>query len=94
MSFGVQIWDGSGNLVYDSSVAVGGIIADVRVFPAGSAGAVLTYPVYLGRAVEIIPLTADSSSSSYGVVADTDLGYPRVTVSSFGGDRRFAVEVY
>lgn len=93
MSFGVQIWNSAGVSVYDSSAAVGGVIADVKTYAAG-ATATLTYPAYPGRSVEIIPLISGNDTANYNVTTDTTLGYPRVTVASSGAIRKFAVEVY
>jgi hypothetical protein len=92
MTQGLQVFNPAGSLVWDSSTVAGGAVADVRSFlPTDTA--TLTYPAFAGRSVYIINLRIRTEAGVSGVAADTALGYPRVTVSTAGSGRRFAVVV-
>jgi hypothetical protein len=93
MTTALQLFNDEGTLHWDSRNVAGGVIADVREY-AATATATLTYPVFAGRSVEIVPLLLRVQAGTMGVVADTTLGYPRVQVSAASTTRRFAVEVY
>ncbi|WP_338678908.1 hypothetical protein OPV09_17405 [Janthinobacterium sp. TB1-E2] len=93
MMAALQLFNDNGTKNWDSRTVAGGIIADVRQY-ASTETAVLTYPIFAGRSVEIVPLLLWVEAGTMGVVADTALGYPRVTVSVASTTRRFAVEVY
>lgn len=89
---GITIYNPAGTEVWNSDNVAGGVIADVRAY-TGSESATLTYPIFAGRSVLIVPLLANNSASDNGVSADVDLGYPRVTVAAASSTRRFAVVV-
>lgn len=89
MTFGVQTFDASGGLVWDSSVAVGGIVADSRQVASG-VSTTFTYPAYAGRTPFLIGLLDTTPAS---ITVDTTLGYPRVSVASAGIARRFILAV-
>lgn len=93
MAYGLQLFNSSGVLTWDSSTVVGGVLADVRTY-AASGTATLLYPAFAGNYVRIIHLLVWNEAGTAGVVADTALGYPRVTVSAASTTRKFALEVY
>lgn len=90
MTFGVQVFDASSTLVWDSTTVVGGIPADVRFYAAGASGATLSYPQFAGMSAFIL----DGSQATAFVSLDTSAGYPVVTVSSPSVDMVFLLMVY
>lgn len=96
MSFGMQLFDGSGSLVWDSTAVLGGCAIDLQTVAAGATPS-FTYPAHAGRTAAVQPVraewwsTARPSSSDFGVTVDTSLGYPRVTVASRPYNRTFLV---
>lgn len=88
MPAGLQIYDSSGNLRFDSTTAKGGVFIDSMVFSPGSSG-VLTFPDYAGAT----PLIVDQSRALQDpeITTDTTLGYPRITVPSKAEERAFLV---
>jgi hypothetical protein len=90
VSFGLQSFDASGNLIFDSTTAVGGVVADYRTY-GPSESATLTYPSFPGATAFLVFLYPNTTT----VTLDSSLGYPRVTVSSGAdGPRRFLLFVY
>jgi hypothetical protein len=87
--FGVQIFKSDGSLFFDTSVAIGGVFLGTRSY-APTDTATETFPAFAGATPLVTPLVAEGT---VGVAVDTSLGYPRVTVSSGGVGRRFAVMV-
>lgn len=88
-AFGVKTYDASGNLMFDSTTAAGGIAIDYREY-GPSDSATLIYPDYAGHAAFLMHIFPSRQT----VTLDTSLGYPRVTVSGgAGGARRFLVMV-
>lgn len=87
MSYGLRTWDASGNLLFDSTAAVGGVVIDVQSLASGASGT-FTYPALAGRAVKTQMLVgnwqinAKPAAPDFGVSSDTSLGYPRVVCAS------------
>lgn len=90
MAYGIQVFDASGALSWDSTTVVGGVVADYREYLAGTSG-VLLYPDFAGRTVFLIPVL-DSTTAT--VTVDTGLGYPRVTIVTATFARRFMLVVF
>lgn len=93
--WGFQVFDDDDDtiVVWDSALVAGGVIAHVGAYqPAETA--VLTFPSYAGRSVQIVPSFGWFYAASATVVADTALGWPRVTVTASNAVRRFFVVVY
>lgn len=88
MPAGLQIYDSSGNLRFDSTTAKGGVFVDSMIFAPGSSG-VLTFPDFAGAT----PLVMDQSRTLQDpeITVDTLLGYPRVTVPVKSEERSFLV---
>lgn len=80
MSYGVQCRDSDGSLFYDSSVAVGGVVAGFYVYGPG-ATATLPFPRYAGRQADIVILSGAPSSADSGVSISFASGYPVVSVA-------------
>lgn len=74
MTFGLQLFNASGQVSFDSRYAQGGVIADQVTRAAGSGTEVRTYPAFAGR-------TAIVKAGGYDAPGAVDyaLGYPRVT---------------
>ena len=51
MSFVVKLWDTSGNVTFDSDLAVGGVCLGFYTVPSG--GGEITFPSYTGSVVGI-----------------------------------------
>lgn len=91
MSYGVQTFDSSGALQFDSTTTLGGgVVADLRQYAAGAGGEVVDYPQWAG----LTPLLLDCGGSDGFVTLTTSPGYPRVTVTSPSGPMTFAVAVF
>jgi hypothetical protein len=76
MTFGLQITTASGEVVFDSTAAVGGVLADVVSRAASGSPTTVSYPAFAGHT----PYSADAGGN-FGVGAwDTSLGYPRLTI--------------
>lgn len=90
MAYGVQIFNAGGSLLWDSSVAGSGIVADVLVLPAGGPWT-YTYPDFAGRTVNIVALVYLGTTLA---TVDTALGYPRVTVPNDANARTFLVVAF
>lgn len=94
MSFGVQVFDTAGTLVWDSRTVAGAVVADILSYSSGGSGT-HTYPDFAGRSVDVIHLTwSGHGGQGAGITTDTSLGYPRVTVASRTFPRNFIVIVY
>lgn len=89
MTFGLAVRDATGALVWDSRTAPTGVVGDVRLVPANQS-AVFTYPAFAGRVTHALNLFTDGD---VGITVDTALGYPRVTVPSYPGERKVLVLV-
>lgn len=75
-TYGLQIFDGSGTLIFDSTTAAGGVVVDLKKFVASDSGT-FTYPLFAGRAASLVGAPSDGS-----ITMDTALGYPRVIVTT------------
>jgi hypothetical protein len=92
MAFGLKVFDGSGNVTFDSTVAVGFVPIGVFNIAGGASGFTNTYPALAGRTPVVIPFDA----GTYGltnVTTDVSLGYPRLTVTTASGRRLFMLGV-
>lgn len=89
MTYGIQTFDAAGTLLWDSSTAAAGVVADVQNV-AGGASATFTYPDFAGRSAAALVLLGFGNT---GVTADTALGYPRVTVPNYPDPRTVLVLV-
>ena len=79
MSYGLRIWNPSGVLVFDSTLAVGGLPVG---FWAGGAG-VLSFPEYAGRTMQALNISgAETFATAVPVSISYGPGYPVVTVDS------------
>lgn len=90
MAYGIQTFDASGNLLWDSNTAGPGVIADILSIAAG-ASSTTTYPDFAGRGCGAIVLEGLGDT---GVTSDTLLGYPRVTAPSYPDPRTVLVAVF
>ena len=93
MTFGLKVYDASAALIYDSTVAVGGVVVDVQSFGVGASGT-LTYPAFSGYSAIVITRDVGTTGQMNSAVVDYGLGYPRVTVSAVGYSRTFIVVAY
>jgi hypothetical protein len=90
MTFGVQIADTAGSVIWDSTTVVGGMIADFRSYASGAAGETISYPQWAGYTAFLI---VSGSATATTISLATSAGYPVVTVIS-GGYQTFALGVY
>lgn len=96
MSFGIQIFDTSGALVWDSTTVTDGCVIDVLTVSPGSTPT-FEYPSLAGRSVSTQPIqgqtlgTLSTDGGDFGVTSDTSLGYPRVVCASSPVTRTFLV---
>lgn len=78
MAFGVQAFDSAGTLIFDTTSAGGGVVADL-IDMADGAALVKEYPGYAGHTCRAMAL---SYAGPYGTAVDYVLGWPRLTISS------------
>lgn len=91
MPSGIQVWDASGNLTFDSNDAAGGCVADIVASTTSSQ--VKNYSIFAGRSAFVVLLkgyVTGSVTISYGS------GYPSITFPATGaaGDAEWVVFVY
>lgn len=92
MSFGVQVNNAAGSLVWDSTTAIGGgVVADYQEIAAGASYS-KSFPEFAGRTPIVIPIADSADAPSISV--DTALGYPRITVTALPQIRLFMLGVY
>lgn len=89
MAYGMQVYGPSGEVWFDSNLAVAGVPTDYVVVAANAAGFTRTYPVFPGRTAKAVSL--DLGGAVGGVTFDYILGYPRMTVTQDFVQRAFAV---
>jgi hypothetical protein len=77
---GIQAFDGSGALLFDSRTAVGGVGGDYREYAAGFSGETISYPQWAGYSAILL--------------LDMSPGYPVVTVGGSSSARTFSLLVY
>ena len=82
MADGLRIWNAAGNLTFDSTLAVGGVLVAIVTVPY--AGGIYTFPSYPASMTGVV---VSSGYRFYGdpwvqAVYDTALGYPRFTFPS------------
>lgn len=90
MSFGAQVFNSSGALIWDSSTVGAGVVADVLVVAAGASGT-YEYPDFAGRSVGAVAVAYLGTEVP---TTDTALGWPRVTIPSDVSDRTILVVVF
>lgn len=82
MPEGIRVRDVNGVEIWNSYTVSGGTLADVKIY-APSESATLTYPAFAGNGAYLVTIAGILPASGIpGVVLDTALGYPRVTVSA------------
>ena len=91
--WGMQLFDDDEKVFFDSDAVAGGVIAHVGVYAAAET-TTLTFPIFAGRSVVIVPDWGWFYDAATSVAVDTALGYPRLTVAASSGIRRFFVVVY
>jgi hypothetical protein len=91
VTFGVQTYDGSAGLVYDTTTALGGaVVGDYRKYASGAAGETINYTQWAGLSAMLI----DCGNSGEYVSLDMSGSYPVVTVTTPTGDIVFGLMVY
>lgn len=91
MTYGVQTFDGSGTLEYDTTTALGGaVVGDYRKYASGAAGETVNYPQWAGLSAMLI----DCGNSGEYTSLNTSGSYPVVTVTTPSGDMVFGLMVY
>lgn len=90
MTYGLQIMDASGTLVWDSNTVLGGVPGDFREYSGATAGETVSYPQFAGLTAVLL----DSGGVSRGITMDVSAGYPVITVASTGLYRSFTLMVY
>jgi hypothetical protein len=91
--WGMQTFDDNETVEWDSRDVAGGVIATVATYEAAGTG-VLLFPEFSGRSVQIVPDRVWFVGADDTVVADTAMGYPRVTITVASAPRRFMVVVF
>ena len=84
---GVQQFDASGTVTFDSRTAVGGVVGDFREYAAGFSGETVSYPQWAGYSAMLLRYGSSITLSVSG-------GYPVVTVSSDANARSYVLLVY
>ena len=90
MSFGVQTFDSSGVLQFDSLTAVGGVFGDFQKFAAGQSGTTFSYPQWAGLSAYLV----DCGNAAPYISLSTSAGYPVVTVTTPATAMSFALVVF
>lgn len=90
MAYGIQTFDASGALMWDSSTAVGGLVGDYVKVAAGTAGYTINYPQWAGLAA----LLVDCGGSHENVSLNASGSYPVVTITTPPQDIAFGLLVY
>ena len=80
MTYGLQLFNAAGTLVFDSGQAVGGVC--LGFFNVPNTGATFTFPAYVGRTG--VAIAANSGSLDY--TADNAPGYLRFTFPAQPGN--------
>lgn len=75
MTYGMRIWDGDGNLTFDSTAAAGGVCLGFVTPTAGTLS--FSYPDFVGYTGVV--LNAAGNVPALVVAADNSLGYLRFT---------------
>lgn len=78
---GIQVFDATGAVVFDSLTSLGGVIAGTYVYQPGGTDTLL-FPSFAGRTARINMITSGRGGPVPAI--DYGLGYPRVTVSAGG----------
>lgn len=84
MSFGLILRDDSGNVTFDSTLAVGGVPIALHTVASG-ASPVYSWPSLAGRAIKALTFAGNYGSQ---FTIDYSLGYPRISYAAQGGVAR------
>lgn len=90
MTFGVQVFNASSQLIWDSRTAGSGVVATVIALASGASGT-YTFPDFAGRTAGVV------SIAYFGTVVPTvdyALGYPRVTIPADSQPRQILVAMF
>lgn len=79
MATGIQVWDDTSNLVFDSNLAVGGYLTDVVL--GSTSTQVKSYPEYAGKTAVV---QAVFGSANPVPTISYASGYPVVTIPAYG----------
>lgn len=77
MAYGLQIWNASGTLVFDSTAAVGGVCLGFYTVPSG--GGSTSFPTITGATGVALAAWSGAPVNSTLIVIDNTLGYLRFT---------------
>jgi len=92
MAYGLRVWDASGNLVFDTTTAKGGVVVGYFTY---STGTTLSYSGFAGRTMQVLPASGvEFDSNDIGVTISTASGYPVVTVATRTNARSFILAVF
>jgi hypothetical protein len=89
MSYGLQVFDASGSLAFDSRTAAGGVCLGIFTVPAS--GGVFTFPE-MGSGLQGYCINFQGKSIQ-GMQFDNNLGYPRFTFPNLNWPRYVALFV-
>lgn len=84
-TIGIQVFDSTGTLQWDSRTAVGGVVGDYQPYTSGD---IFSYPQWAGLSAMLIDCGNDEGVISVSVSS----GYPVVTATSGSGS--FALVVW
>ena len=87
---GIQVFDSTSTLQWDSRTALGGVVGDYRQYAAGASGETINYPQGAG----LNALLLDCGGADGSVSLDTSGSYPVVTVAPLGAAFSFALLVW
>lgn len=90
MSVGVQAFDSSGVLEWDSTTAISGLVGDYRKYASGASGETINYTQWAGLSAMLLVCGPGGEFVSL----DTSGSYPVVTVTSPTVDIVFSLMVY
>ena len=91
MTYGLRTYNSSGVLQFDSTTAVGGVVATIQNVAAGTTGYTLNFPQWAGRAGFL--LFYDNNAPFYTSLSFAS-GYPVVTVSTCPSFMSFVLYIY
>lgn len=78
MSYGLQVFDSSSVLTFDSNDAIAGVPLGLFAVAAGAGSTTYTYPSLAGRTIKAVGYEVGGSPN---VTIDYALGYPRAIVA-------------
>lgn len=84
MTYGLKLWDASGNVTFDSTLAAGGVPIALHTVASG-ASPVYSWPSLAGRTIKGLTFAGNYASQ---FTIDYALGYPRISYAAQGGVAR------